>query len=105
MGPLISGSLCMPPCSLSLLFSTNKIFLTSAAGDHLCFHSQSGPKNPQLLKIPASSVYYLATYEGTLSHLRSVQVVANWMGFPRQWPWSPGTLMKSVLQESPPTTP
>jgi hypothetical protein len=36
----------MPPFSLSLLFSTNKIFLTSAAGVHLCFHSQSGPKNP-----------------------------------------------------------
>jgi hypothetical protein len=47
------GASCMPPCSLSLLFSTNKIFPTSAAGVCMCFHSQSGPKNPEHLKIPA----------------------------------------------------
>jgi hypothetical protein len=47
----------MPPCSLSLLFSTNKIFLTSAAGVHPCFHSQSGPKNPEHLKIPVCHLY------------------------------------------------
>jgi hypothetical protein len=39
-----------PICSLSLLFSTNKIFLTSAVGVHLCFHPQSGLKNPEHLK-------------------------------------------------------
>jgi hypothetical protein len=40
----------MYPCSLSLLFSTNKILLTSAAGVCLYFHSQSRSKNPQQLK-------------------------------------------------------
>jgi hypothetical protein len=30
-------------------FSTNKILPTLAAGVHLCFHSQSGLKNPEHL--------------------------------------------------------
>jgi hypothetical protein len=34
-GPLVSGSHCIPPYSLSLLFSINKILLTSAAQIHL----------------------------------------------------------------------
>jgi hypothetical protein len=47
----------MQPFS-SLLF-TNKIFLTSAAGVCLCFHTQSGPKNPKHLKFMCvSSVYH-----------------------------------------------
>jgi hypothetical protein len=46
----ISRSPCMPPCRLSLLFSTNKIFPTSVAEVCLCFHSQSGPQNPEHLK-------------------------------------------------------
>jgi hypothetical protein len=46
------------PCSLSLLFSTNKIFPTSAAGIYLCFHSQSRLKNPEHLKfLHVSSVH------------------------------------------------
>jgi hypothetical protein len=49
-GSLVSRSPCMPPFSLSLLFSTNKIFPTSAAGVCLCLHSQSGLKNPEHLK-------------------------------------------------------
>jgi hypothetical protein len=53
-GPPVSGSPCMPPCSLSLLFSTNQIFPTSAAGVcPCCFHSQSGPKNSEHLRISA----------------------------------------------------
>jgi hypothetical protein len=51
----------MPPCSLSLLFFTNKIFPTSAAGVCLCFHSQSGHKNPEDLKIPACLLYIKGT--------------------------------------------
>jgi hypothetical protein len=48
-----------PPCSLSVLFSTNKIFLTSAAGVHLGFHSQSGLKNPEHLNFQhMSSVHH-----------------------------------------------
>jgi hypothetical protein len=37
MGPPVSGSLCMAPCSLSLLLSTYKIFPISAAQVLLCF--------------------------------------------------------------------
>jgi hypothetical protein len=33
--------------SLSLLLPTNKTFPTSVAGAYLCFHSQSGLKNPE----------------------------------------------------------
>jgi hypothetical protein len=49
-----------PICSLSLLFSTNKIFPTSAVGVCLCFHSQSRLKNPECLKfLCMSSVYHI----------------------------------------------
>jgi hypothetical protein len=53
-----------PPCSFSLLFSTNKIFPASAAGVHLCFHSQSGLKNPEIPShvIYASNVYLKPHY-------------------------------------------
>jgi hypothetical protein len=53
-----------PICSLSLLFSStkfsaNKIFLTSAVGVCLCFHSQSRLKNPEHLKfLHMSSMHY-----------------------------------------------
>jgi hypothetical protein len=48
-----------PICSLSLLFSTNKIFPTSAVGVHLCFHPQSRLKNPEHLKfLHVSSVHH-----------------------------------------------
>jgi hypothetical protein len=53
MGPPVSRSHCILPCSLSLLFPINKIFLTSAAGVCHCFQSQSGPKNLEHQKIPA----------------------------------------------------
>jgi hypothetical protein len=39
-----------PLSSLSLLFSSNKIFPISVAGVLLCFHSQRGLKNPENLK-------------------------------------------------------
>jgi hypothetical protein len=49
-----------PPYSLSLVFSTHKFFLTSAAGVHLCFHSQSGLKNPEHLEfLCMSSVHHI----------------------------------------------
>jgi hypothetical protein len=47
------------------LFSTNKIFLTSAAGVHLCFHSQSRFNNPEHLKfLHVSSVHQKEGREG-----------------------------------------
>jgi hypothetical protein len=49
-----------PLCSLSLLFSTNIIFLTSAVEVHLCFHSQSRLKNPEHLKfLCVSSMHHI----------------------------------------------
>jgi hypothetical protein len=49
-----------PICSLSLLFSTNKIFPTSAVRVCLCFHSQCRLKNPEHLKfLHVSSVHHL----------------------------------------------
>jgi hypothetical protein len=66
-----------PICSLSLLFSTNKfstnkIFLTSAVGVCLCFHSQSGLKNPEHLKfLHVSSMHHM--YGDVLGILFNVQ--------------------------------
>jgi hypothetical protein len=50
MRPLVSGFLACPHAAF--LLWTNKIFLTSAAGVCLCFHSESGSKNPEHLKFP-----------------------------------------------------
>jgi hypothetical protein len=60
--PPVSGSPCIPHYAV-FLFSTNKIFLTSAALVHLCFHSQSRLKNPEYVKflhvISASTAAFL----------------------------------------------
>jgi hypothetical protein len=49
-----------PLCSLSLLYSINKIFPTSAAEVSLCFQSQSGPKNLEHLKfLRMSAVHHI----------------------------------------------
>jgi hypothetical protein len=54
-----------PLWSLSLLFCTNKIFPTSAAGVCLCFHSQSRLKNPEHLKfLCVSSVHQDQEWKG-----------------------------------------
>jgi hypothetical protein len=58
MGPQVSGSPSIPHYAV-FLFSTNKIFLTSAAGVCLGFHSQSGIKNSEHLKfLHMSSVHH-----------------------------------------------
>jgi hypothetical protein len=48
-----------PLCSLSLLFTTNKIFPTSAAGAHLFFHSQSVLTNLSTWNSYTSSVHHI----------------------------------------------
>jgi hypothetical protein len=62
-----------PSCSFSPLFSTNKFFLTSAAGVHLCFHSQSRTKNPKHLKFlrMSSAHQYVYGYVFGLEHFCS----------------------------------
>jgi hypothetical protein len=59
-GTVFQVPLHSPLCGLSLLFSTNKIFPTSATGVCLCFHSQSGLKNPEHLKFPCMSSVHQA---------------------------------------------
>jgi hypothetical protein len=59
-GPPGSGSPCIPHYAvfLSFLFSTNKIFPTSAAGVRLCFHSQRMLESAEHLKfLHVSSVH------------------------------------------------
>jgi hypothetical protein len=72
--PRISRSLCIP-CHAVFLFSTNKIFLTSAAGVHLCFHPQSGLKNPEQMKfLRVSSVHQIDWMHGSSSRGPTLQV-------------------------------
>jgi hypothetical protein len=60
MWPPVSRSPCMTPCSFSPLLSTNKIFLNSASGVHLCFHSHSRPQNLEHMKfLSLSSVHHI----------------------------------------------
>jgi hypothetical protein len=56
------GSRCMPPFSLSLLFSTNKIFLTSAAWVHPLLSFSEQTQEPSTAENSClSSVYHLCT--------------------------------------------
>jgi hypothetical protein len=96
-----------PPCSISLLSSTNKILLTSTAGVCLCFHSQSGLKNPEHLKSQCmSSVYHIwRCMKGqafTWGWYRLCQTGKGCLGM---WPWPYGIPMESILQECPPPQP
>jgi hypothetical protein len=60
MGPPVPCSLHSPLCSLSLLFSRRTVFLTNFVVVRLCFHCQSGIKNPEPLKfLCRSSVHHI----------------------------------------------
>jgi hypothetical protein len=50
----------------------------------------------------ASLLLNLGDRERTLLHLRSVQFAPNCRELPRNWSWSSGTPMESVLQKTSP---
>jgi hypothetical protein len=85
------------PCGLFYCFSANKILLIFACVPVFNFYI-AHKKDPHYLRIPG---YHLGDHEGTLLHLRLVQVAPSWRGVPRKWPWLASTLMESALQESP----
>jgi hypothetical protein len=90
-----------PICSLTLLLSANEIFLTSAVGVCLCFHSQSRLKNTEELKYMCMSsghqIWQLQRDQPTYTYQGKYRLCKTGKGCLGKWPW-----VSSILVERPP---